>query len=107
MNLTDAYLVGSYTEFLVLMPYVAKAHEKEGLIMMRKRALGEVKRILNDNEILANVVEEISDLMAKLEEHPERVRQLEPQDILELGKAASEWRREFSRELKSIEGSSS
>ena len=107
MNLTDAYLVGSYTEFLVLMPHLAKVHEEKGLILMRERALGEVKRILNSNRILANVVDEISDLMAKLEKCPKRARELEPRDVLELGKTSSKWRSEISRELKSIAGSSS
>jgi hypothetical protein len=107
MNLNDAYLVGSYTEFLVLLPYLVKVHEKEGLILMRERALGEVKRILNSNEVLANVVDEISDLMMDLEKLPKRVRELKPEDVLELGKAASRWRSEISRELESIVRSSS
>ena len=107
MNLTDAYLVGSYTEFLVLMPHLAKAHEEKGLILMRERALGEVKRILDSNKILANVVDEISNLMAKLEKYPNHALELKPQDILELGKTASKWRNEISRELESIVRSSS
>lgn len=106
MDLTDAYLVGSYTEFLVLMPYLAKGHEEKGLILMRDRALGEVKRIINSNKILPNVVDEISNLMAQLEKYPKRARELESQDVLELGKAASKWRSKISRELKSIVGSS-
>ncbi len=106
MNLSDAYLVGSYTEFLVLVPHLAKVHEEKGLILMRERALGEIKRILESNKILANVVDDISNLMAKLEKYPS-ARELKPQDALELGEAASKWRSEISRELKSIEGSSS
>jgi hypothetical protein len=104
MNLTDAYLVGSYTEFLVLMPYLVKAHEEKGLILMRERALGEVKRILDSNKILANVVDEITNLVTKLEKH---AHELKPQDVVELGTAASKWRSAISRELKSVEGSSS
>ena len=107
MNLSDAYLVGSYTEFLVLLPYLVKVHEKESLILMRERALGEVKRILNSNEALANVVDEISNLMTDLEKLPKRARELKPEDVLELGKAASRWRSEISRELESIVRSSS
>ena len=55
---------------------------------MRERALGEIKRILESNKILANVVDEISNLMAKLEKYPS-ARELKPQDALELGEAAS------------------
>jgi len=107
MNLTDAYLVGSYTEFLVLMPHLAKVHEEKSLILMRDRALGEVKRILNSNKVLADVVDEIAHLMTKLEKYPKLAHELKPQDVLEWGKAASKWRSEISRELKSTEGSSS
>ena len=107
MNLVDAYLVGSYTEFLVLIPYLAKSHEEKGLVMMRERALGEVKRILNSDRILVNVVVEISDLMAKSQKYPKRARELDPQDALELGKTASKWRSEILRELESSVGSSS
>jgi hypothetical protein len=106
MNLSDAYSVGSYTEFLVLVPYLAKIHEEKGLILMCKRALGEIQRILESNKILANVVDDISNLIAKLEKYPS-ARELKPQDALQLGDAASKWRSEISRELKSIEGSSS
>lgn len=106
MKLADAYLVGSYTEFLVLVPYLAKVHEEKSLIRMCGRALGEVKRILNSNKILANVVDEMSNLTAKLEKHPNHTLELEPQDMLELGKTASKWRNEISRELESIETSS-
>ena len=107
MNLTDAYLLGSYTEFLVLMPHLVKVHEEKGLILMRERALGEVKRILNDNRILTNIVDEITDLITKLEKYPKLASELKPQDVLELEKAASRWRRRISRELESIEESSS
>jgi hypothetical protein len=102
MNLTDAYLVGSYTEFLVLLPYLAKVHEEKGLILMCDRTLGEVKRILDRKEILANVVHDISNWMTKLEKYPEHARELKPKDVLELGEAASKWRSEISRELESI-----
>ena len=89
MNLTDAYWVGSYTEFLVLMPYLVKAHEEKGLIMMRERALGEVKRILKSNKILENVVNEITNLITRLEKYPKLALELKPQDVLELGNTAS------------------
>lgn len=105
MNLTDAYLLGSYTEFLVLMPYLVKVHEEKELILMRKRALGEVKRILKDKKILEKVVDEITNVLIKLEKYPKRAHELKPQDVLELGKAASRWRREISRELESIKES--
>lgn len=105
MNPTDAYLVGSYTEFLVLMPHLVETHEEKGLISTRKRALIEVKRILDSNGILANVVDEISDLMAKLEKYPKLGHELKTQDVHELGKIASRWRNEISRELESIEKS--
>lgn len=101
MNLADAYLVGSYTEFLVLLPYLAKTHEERGLISMRERALGEVKRILESNMILAHVVNEIADLMTQLKKDPTRAQQLNSNDIQELTKAASKWRSEIIRELES------
>ena len=104
MKLTDAYLLGSYTEFLVLIPYLVKVHEEKGLILMHERALGEVKSILNSNKILANVVDEITNLMTRLKKYPKLALELKPQDVLELGKAASKWRSEISRELESIEG---
>ena len=104
MRPADAYLVGSYTEFLVLLPYLVETHEEKGLVSTRERALREVKRILDSNGVLANVVDEISDLMAKLEKLGHELRS---QDVHELGKAASKWRNEISRELESIEGSSS
>jgi hypothetical protein len=103
MALTDAYLLGSYTEFLVLMPYLVKVHEEKGLILMRKHALGEVKRILKDKKILAQVVDEITNVLIKLEKYPKRAHELNRQDVLELGQAASRWRREISRELESID----
>lgn len=101
MNLTDAYLAGSFTEFLVLLPYLVKVHEEKGLISMRERALGEVKRILDSNKILEDVVDEISSLMTELEEYPERARELKPKDAQELGEAASKWRSKISQELES------
>jgi hypothetical protein len=99
MNPIDAYLVGSYTEFLVLMPYLVEAHEEKGLISTRERALREIKRILDSNGILTHIVDEISDSMAKLERYPKLGPELKSQDVHELGKAASKWRDEISREL--------
>ena len=107
MELTDAYLVGSYTEFLILMPYLVEVHEEKSLILMCERALGEAKSILDSNKILANVVDDITYLMTKLEKYPKLARKLKPQDVREIGKAASKWRSEISRELESIEESSS
>ncbi len=101
MNLVDAYLVGSYTEFLVLLPYLVKAHEEKGLILMRERALGEVKRILNSNKVWAHIVNEIADLMTQLKKDPTRAQQLNSKDIQELTKAVSKWRSEISRQLES------
>jgi hypothetical protein len=101
VNLADAYLVGSYTEFLVLLPYLARTHEERGLISMRERALGEVKRILESNMILAHVVNEIADLMTQLKKDPTRAQQLNSNDIQELKKAASKWRSEIIGELES------
>jgi len=88
------------------MPYLAKVHEEKGLILMRERALGEVKRILNSNKILANVVDEITNLMTKQEKDPKLTNELKQRDIRELRNASSKWRSEISRELESIEVSS-
>ena len=103
MNLTDAYLLGSYTEFLVLMPYLAKVHEEKGLILMRERALGEVKRILNSNKILPDVVDEITNFITKQEKDSKLANELKQQETQELGNASSKWRSEISRTLESVE----
>jgi|GEM_PF-5520251 len=98
MNVIDAYILGSYTEALAIIP------ERLG-IRGEKRltwALKEVRDALERADLLPKTINEIDEWMKKIEKYPKTEKRLSGQDASALEKDAETWRSEIKSELEDI-----